>query len=513
MLTRRDLLIVGSASGAQGLVRAAPTVSPDGLRLVYGCSAPPRLPPQLELESPSMLEVEFGGPPQGAVCSLGLRVRLDGERCLLPLALWTARLADYWRYREALCLPTYLGDVAWEQDRWTLTIEGRPAFTARPADQSQTVVEGQAARDWISFNVALEPNWSQGPVSVPAELWRIPSADRPFLRALEARKIESSGTLGSWLSKLGASGPVVASTVSRSALGAAVVAGPIDVGSFQPFALRNYPATSLGLEQADTAYLGPAELHSFRERREIRLSDIMLVSIDAIVAQASVERLLPPPCISPETGVVRVMSVRGLDDPGLDEAWLFLQCGLEGQLAWYAAAHVRASILGSEFGREVLGYPTVPGSVSATLGASLFSSSVARGDSSLYNAGGLYGGFSTGTTLAEMPVAALRLRRGTGGTGPSGEVLLQPWYFQGLSKPVRTGSVNVSFPAARKGMRPSPWNRMGPASASRARVFDGATLQRLRPRVVGRVANVGAFYEDRCDGHLPWKSAGNGPSD
>ena len=508
VITRRRFLAAGAAARVAWPGLAAGSDSPAGLRLEYETSSPPEVPPPLELESPPRLIAEIGATAEGARCSLGLRVTLDGEPCLLPLAMWTGDPRNYWRCREMLRLPAFPGRVEWDGDRWSLGVAGRTAYSARPATPPEEPAQGQPGLPWVTFRHALHADWRQGPLDGPVELWVLAPSGDTVSRRLPLDAVATTGSLDRWLARLGASGPVSASAVSGSEARTGKLAHEMDAKSFEPFSLRNYPAGSPGAGLADTSYLEPADLDAYRDRREVRLSGVMLVAVDASVASASVESLLPPPCVAPDTAVVRVMSVRGLDDPGLDEAWLFAQCVVEGKRFWYAVSHVRGAIAGSEFGREILGYPTTEGSVTVTLGASQFSSTVSRAGSNLYHAAGFYGGFSTGTSLADMPVAALRLRWGTGGAQPKGELVTQPWYFQGLRKPVRRESLYASFPAAEGDARASAWNRMGPANAYWAMVFDSATMQRLPGTVVAEVELPGPFYRDRCNGRLPWESPG-----
>ena len=514
VITRRGFLTAGAAALVQSRGLAASPDSPVGLRLEFAASAPPRVPPPLALDSPARVVVEFGASAGGLRCSLGLRVALHGEPCLLPLALWTGDLQTYRRYREALRVPAFLGEVGWDGDRWSLAIAGREAYSARPGRETGEVGQGPAGLPWATYRHALRTDWTQGPIDGPAELWVLAPAQDSRSRELRTKEVATSGSLDGWVAMLGASGPTSASSLAGLEEPKGKFAHEIDPASLEPFALRNYPGGSLGVIAADTSYLEPNDLEAYRSRREIRLNGVMLVAVDASVARASVERLLPPPCVALQTAVVRVMTVRGLDDPGLDEAWLFAQCLLEDKRVWYAVSHIRGSISGSEFGREVLGYPTKAGAMTATLGANRFSASIRRGDSSLYQADGFYGGFSTGTSLADMPVATLRLRLGRRGATPTGELMTQPWYYQGLRKPVRRESLFASFPDAESDARPSAWSRMGPANAYWATVFDSATLQRLPGVVVAQVEDVAPYYRDRCDGRLPWEyPAGAGDPD
>ncbi len=503
VLDRRQLLLAGA--GLPGTLHglAAPTAGPGGLRLEYDASNPPEVPPPLRIQVPARMVLEFSRIGDVTTCTLALRVALENEQCLLPVALWTADLAYYRRAREALHLPARLGDVGWAAGRWSLEVAGRESYKVRTGEGPAELKEAAPPLPWVTYRHSVEPDWRRGPLGEnPAELWMLRPGEDVSTGQLATEGLATSGDLGGWLSRFGASGPVSATAVGPLKEPEPEFGLTVEAADFEPFALRNYPGDSLGMPPLATTFLEPNGLEAYRNRQEIRLSGVMIASIDAAVDRDAVAPLLPPPCRAPDTAVVRVTGVRGLDDPGLDEAWLFAECELEGQRAWYALSHVRARISGSELGREVLGYPTVLGTTGATLGASRFGVSVSRHGAQLYEGGGFYGGFSTGTSLADMRVAALRLRHRPRQSRPAGEIVIQPWYYQGLRKPVSRESLFSSFEAGPA----SAWSGIGPARAYWAIVFDSATLQRLPGTIVAEVDDVGPYFRDRCDGRLPWEA-------
>ena len=511
-MDRRRFLLAGAA--LRGISTAMS--DPGGLRLEYTVRKPPEIPPPLRVDSTAGLVVEFSRIGTARRCVLALRVALEGRKCLLPLALWTGDPAHYRRAREALRLPAILGDVSSAEGRWSLTVGGREVYSVRAASATTRPSDLVTPLPWVTYRHSLDPDWRQGPLAgTDPEVWMLRPARDTRATEFPADGLSADGDPGGWLGRLGASGPVSAAATGPAGEMLPEFERTVTAADFQPFALRNYQGVSVGTAQPDMTFLQPDAIAAYRGRREVRLSGVTVASIDAAVDREAVVPMLPPPCHAPETAVVRVMGLRGLDDPSLDEAWLFAQCHIEGARAWYAVSHVRGQIEGSELGREVLGYPTVRGTAAATLGANRFGVSVGREGSQMYEGGGFYGGFSTGTSLAEMLVASLRLRHRARQSQPAGEIVIQPWRYQGLRLPVSRESLFASFAAGGNG-RAGAWNRIGAARAYWAAVFDSATLQRLPGTVAAEVDDVGPYYRDRCEGRLPWEAvvqAGDEASD
>ena len=504
VIGRRRFLAASAALpfAARSIARAE--APPQGLRLTYKVASPPQLPPPLELGPEARLEIEFQDSGGAARCSLGLQVLLDGKPHLLPQAIWTEDPRAYWRMREALHLPALRGVVRRAEDAWTLAVSGQDEFSVRAVPVAAEADASAEDRPWLSYRHQLSPDWAEGPLGdQPVELWRLPATGAAA--ATQTEQAETSGKLGGWLARLGASGPISSHDVpGRSERGQEFVRH-VAAADFEPFALRNYPRGTLGLPEIDTQFSGAADLEGYRSQSRVRLAGLLIVSVDCVANPHVVERLVPAPCIADPNALVRVMTIRGLNDPALDEAWLLARCGIDGQRAWYAISHLKTSLAGSEFGREAWGYPTQDGAAHALLGANRFTSSVMRRDQSLYRADGSYGGFSTGTSLNEMLVVTLRPKIGADSEPRRGELLLQPWYYQGLRKPLNRQSLYASFSAPADNDAVNPWNRMGPVDAYWADIYDDADLQRLPAARAGEVADIAPYYRDRCDGRLPWE--------
>ena len=507
LFNRRRFLAVGTLAPwlPTGFGIAAETAS--ALWLDYRVQAPPPLPPPFEIDAPARATVGFQGAGDRAQCWLGLRVVRNGRPGLLPLALWTEDSRQYWKAREALRLPAFRGSVAWDGETWSLSVGGRKEFSARPSANEADGREGVPQLPWYTYSFALSPDWTAGPLAEEApELWRLQPPSAEPSRRLDPAACAVSGGLGGWLAKLGASGPLAASAGSGLLDWQPEFVQTVDASSLEPFAFRTYSPRSLQLVPRDTQFVAPLDIEAYRGHRHLFQAGLAVVSVDVFGGSQMTQGLLPPPCEPIPNAAIRAMAIRGLDDPRHDEAWLLVECALQGRRAWYALAHLRSSLGGSAFGREVFGYPTKDGTVTAMIGGNRFGSGVSRRGASLFRADGFYGGFSTGTSLAQMDVATLRLRPATRNRAALGEIVTQSWYFQGLRQPANPASLEASFPA---GSGQEVWNRIGPVRPYAALVLDGAAMQRRPGTVVAEVEDIAPYYRDRCDGALPWEDAGS----
>ena len=475
------------------------------LRVDYTLADPPTLPPPLEYDSPARLVVAFRGSGAQAQCIAALSVVLDEEPGLLPVALWTADSHAYWRAREAWRVPAFRGEVRLDGDRWELSVGGRQLFSVTPGTRIGETPSPRAGLSWITYRSTLAPDWTGRPYSDDRpEVWRL-----RFQRAMHASdhdpaRCVTEGGLDGWLARGGAIGPVSVTSGESTTEPEEEFEGAIDATALEPFAFRGYRAGTLGLVPRQGFPVSAEALEAYRRRKEVYQTGLAIVAIDSFAGQAEAQALLPPPCYSIPNSSIRVLAIRGLNDPGLDEAWLLVECVLAGERVWYAASHLRANLEGSAYGREVFGYPTMAGRVSAVIGGNRFAATVSRGGRSLYEGAGIYGGFSTGTSLGRMQVATLRLRPGSSGRPPRGELVVQHWYYQGLLKPAHPASLSALFPSAEG--KPDPWSGIGSVRPYKATVFDGAAMQRLPGAVVSEVADVGPHYRERCEGRLPWES-------
>ena len=486
------------------------------LRLVYAASAATSwLLPPLAVDPPPRVVLDFQDSESGAICQLALQVRFEGEPCLLPLAVWTDDRHLYWRARESLWLPVSRGAVQWNHGRWTLAVDGRETFLAQ-ADLGVPSTESRLPDlPQMIYRLSLAPDWPQGPLGAgPAELWRVRATQSLPSRGIPAGSVVTSGGLEGWLPKLGASEPIAASLGGGSMphrMPQPEFVSLLDSACLEAFAFRSYRSGSLGLLPREAAAVTERELDVYRRQDEILLSGLLIVSVDLVADSAALAGRLPPPCGLAEHPLVRVLALRGLDDPSLDEAWLLIQCSLEGRQVWYAASHLRPDLDGSEFGREVLGYPTQDGHADVILGASYFTAGARRQGRTLFRASGICMGFSTGTTLDDLEVAALRLRPRSSTRPRGGELIVQPWYYQGLRRRVQPSTVDAAFPdSGTAGSALDAWTRLGAIRTYSATVTDSADMQRLPGAVVSEIEEVGPYYRDRCDGRLPWERQGAG---
>ena len=513
MLGRRQFMVMCGGSPWVASRHASAQSDRPGreLQLDYVLADPPLLPPALEYESPARLVVAFRGGGAEAQCVVALRVMLDDEPGLLPLALWTADSHAYWRAREAWQLPAFRGEVSLDGDQWALSVAGRQLFSVTPGPRMGVAPETRPRLPWITYRATLSADWTQGPYGKDRpEVWCL-----RFLTAMQPTdhdpaRCKTGGGLDGWISRFSAIGPVAASTCGPAPEPREEIVRAIDAAALEPFAFRGYRAGTLGLVPRSGFPASAEALEAYRRRREVYQTGLLIVAIDSFAGQAELQALLPPPCDLLPNPSVRVLAIRGLDNPRLDEAWLLVECVLAGERVWYAASHLRADLEGSAFGREVFGYPTVSGSVSAVVGGNRFAASVSRGGRRLYEGAGIYGGFSTGTSLGSMAVATLRLRPRSSERPPTGELVVQPWYYQGLLKPAHPASLNAEFPSADG--KPGLWSGIGSVRPYRATVFDGAAMQRLPGSIASEVVDVGPFYRHRCEGRLPWETRpANGP--
>ena len=509
VLDRRRFLELGTTIPATLRSLGAAEGDPPGLALEYELSTPPPIPPPLRVAEPARAVVEFLEAEGTALCSLALRVDLEGQAGLLPLAVWTSGGYALWRFREGLHLPAFRGEIAWSEDRWTLAIEGHEAFSARLAAGMQEGSTEIPGTPWLTYGLALSADWTRGPLGDnPVQLLSLRFEGGVASAPLQPEACEARGDMQGLLSALGAAGPVAAASIGARGALVARFERRVDRAPLEPFAFRNYAGGSFGVPQR-TAFVTSSSLDAYRSRTQIRLSGLAIVSVDCLANPAAVERLIPPPCVLGPDRALRVMALRGLDDPSLDEAWLLAECTLEGKRVWYAISHIRDADAGSGYGREGLGYPTKRGSVQASQGANRFSSAVVRHGLNLFRAQGSYGGFSTGTSLARMTVATLRLGPVSDGAARTGEIVVRLWLYQGLRRPVHRVSLDASFPGSADREARDAWNGIGPVHAYAATVMDGAGMQRLPGQVVARIEDAGPYYRDRCDGRLPWEPLGH----
>ncbi len=507
MLDRRSFL---AACGTlpHALSGRPQEASSEGLRVELALKRPPDLPPPFELPEPPRAVVVFEGGDGPAQCSLRLPVLLGGKLGELLLAIWTADEAFYLRLREGMHLPAFRGEVQISRDICRLLVDGKSSFAAHADRAALGELTGPPPR-LLALRYILASDWTQGPLDGRgASLVCFRGGESSSGRLLEPSRVRAQGHLDGWLSRLAAGGPVQAAVGGGSVGHEFEHVQNLSPSAMAPFAFRRFRGGEMGIVPPNPHFATPEDLAAYRGRRQTFSTDLLIVAIDSVLPEEAAQALLPPPCASIPGASARVMAVRGLEDPSVDEAWLFVDCVVQGRRAWYAAAHVRPALEGSTLGREVFGYPTRLGSMSAFAGGNRFAASVSRNGRRLFGGEGIYGGFSTGTSILGMDVATLRLKVPDSNGAPHGELLLHRWYYQGLRRPVQRPTLAASFADDHQ---VGPWNTVAESMAGRsaahsAIVVDGAAMQRRPATVVASVPDPGPFYADRCGGRLPWEA-------
>ncbi len=515
MLNRRQFL--GAAAAA-----VFPAAAADELLAVRLCFAADAdklrqaIPVPLQPSEPGRVIVEFRNGAAGAHCQLAALVDLRGEEHLLPLAVWAANPFTLRTVREARGLPAFAGDVEIGGGAFSLRIAGTEMFHAQVGGE----VESAPAADRLpvlTYRYLLQPDWRKGPLDTdaPVELWRLSDGSNAGWETLPTDAVTTAGTFDGAFSLLGVSKLVaVAGRRERLADTQPIqeFVEAVPAAAFEPFAFRAYSADALGLVPPTSgrirARVEAGAVEAYRGRRETVVEGVTIVEVEVSVNRERHAALLPPGCQAALRPSLKLFAVRGLDDPALDEAWLLAYCLLDNRAVWYAVSHLKPSPAGAEFGREIFGYPTKAGQVDSFVSPLGFGATLRRRGRVLVHTEGGFEGFSTGTSLAQMEVAALRLRPEFHDSPRAGELIVQSWYYQGLRKRVAPRTLQFDFPLPPAGSANADldaWHEFGPARIAAVSIIDGGALQRTPARAAAQVDAIAPYYRDRCDGRLPWE--------
>jgi acetoacetate decarboxylase len=251
-----------------------------------------------------------------------------------------------------------------------------------------------------------------------------------------------------------------------------------------------------------------AEMTRYQERQEILLEPLEIVEIDAMISREAHEALVPPICRTAGRPMIKVLGLRvgagALSPVPFSELWLFAFTITDNRMAWYAVSHIVGEGGDLTFGRDVYGYPSKSGDPEIVVTPVNFSLGATRMGRELVYADGPFHGFSTGTSLAQLPMVSLRAKPGGGGA----ELVYQMWTFQGRRNRVDPAGFQMGFPnAAAKGLdlNPDPWYELGLAQTGLVSVMESAVMQRAPGEVVAELPQFEEYYRERCDGVLPWE--------
>ena len=262
-------------------------------------------------------------------------------------------------------------------------------------------------------------------------------------------------------------------------------------------------------EETSAFRLSEDEIERYQQRREILLDPMEVVEIDAMISQEAHEALVPPVCRTAGRPMIKILGLRvgasALSPVPFSELWLFAFTITANRMAWYAVSHIVGPGGDLTFGRDVYGYPSKAGDPDIVVTPVDFSLSARRLGREIVYADGPFRGFSTGTSLAQLPMASLRAKPGGGGA----ELVYQMWTFQGRRNRVDPGNFQMGLPdgaAPGLDLKPDPWYELGAPQPAMLSVMENAVMQRAPGEVVGEVPNFEEFYRERCDGVLPWEA-------
>jgi hypothetical protein len=226
-----------------------------------------------------------------------------------------------------------------------------------------------------------------------------------------------------------------------------------------------------------------------------------------LVTEREIHSETLPPQFTPGLRL-RMLALRvdagDLSPQPFQEVWLFSYGLLEKERVWYALSHIVTSGGDVTFGRETFGYPSRLGEVEVVATPTNFSVLGRRHGRDLVYAEGWQQGFSTGTSLLQMRVAGLRAGP-FGSTQPvGGELIVQPWHFQGQLSQVLPESIGFEFPEpqSRNGVT-DPWFEFNPVRVAAVSVMHYGSMQREPGQTVAQWPDFQPFYRERCDGILP----------
>lgn len=471
-------------------------------------------------------------PKSYTIAAIRLAVQHNNKPAWFQPLRWTNH--DWLRLweREHLGLNTKHAQIDLTVEGATITASlARKGFRLNRVETLRTDGTGEppAAHDTFTYGYELDPDSPQGLRADKLGLWSIPTPTAPAEPAIRTCDLDNTKFEFQHPSPLdpitefptleilevtyqeGSTEPEAFSDSRKPRF----VTG-INSADFRPSSLIRYdrphtnrrPWQPEGWPNKSTAFkLSPPEIESYAARQEVRLGPFDMLDI-RLTTGGIKNDILPPPVRSGTRPALRVLVMRieesDLSPVPFTEAWLFAFGAVENTRGWFALSHIASDDGDLTFGREVYGYPSKLGSSDLVSSFADFSARCIRNGREFFNARGLLRGIPMGTSLSQLPVLGLRRTR-TGPSGaPMGEIIAQPWHFQGRHFTVDRPSVEVSLPEPTDNDPiTDPWFEFNPVRVAAISVVTNATMQRSPGSIIAPVPNFESYYRERCDGIIP----------
>lgn len=490
------------------------------------------VPPGLEPgEEPLVdVELEWFEPPKADILApapygmarVSIAVKHEGEEGRLPIAVYASNDRSRLVAREALGLPAKDAVIQFESGsegvQASISRRGETIFKLSAAFSGEAGAPS-AAPDLLIPVFQPNPDWrKQAAAPGPGELWRIETPSESFGGAAAQITAEfpfaSPGdpiaelpiedTVGAWRGQAAAG----EKAEKIADLDAEALAAWAPLRYDRPVERERFWMPAAWREESTAYRLSDDEIARYQARKEILLDPLEIVEIDAMISSEAHAAMLPPQCRGAGRPMIKLVGLRvgagALSPVPYSEAWLFAFTITANRMAWYAVSHIVGQGGDLTFGREVFGYPSKAGEVDIVGTPIDFSLSVKRMGREICFADGPFQGFSTGTSLAQLPMVSMRAKPG----GKGAELVYQNWTFQGRRNRVDPRAFQMGLPeAATPGLslKADPWYELGAPQAVLLSVMENAVMQRGPGEVLAEAPDFEDFYRERCDGVLPWE--------
>ena len=535
---RREILKLGAAALAAARLPLSGQGSGETRRLLFRYRTVPEnlarmVPPGLEPGEEPLVDVELQwvepakadilAPKPYGTARVSIAVKHGGEEGRLPIAVYASNDRSRLVAREAMGLPAKDAEIRFESGS-----EGVQASISRRGETLFKLFavfsdEAGARRTDPDLLVPVfqpNPDWRADVVSPGrAELWKIKTpiesfgsaahqitAEFPFASPGDPiAELPVEDTVGVWRGNSGDDGkPEKVADLDASALAAWA---PLRYD--RPVERERFWMPAGWREETTAFRFTDDEITRYQGRKEILLDRLEVVEIDAMISQEAHEAMVPPFCRTAGRPMIKVLGLRvnagALSPVPYSEAWLFAFTITANRMAWYAVSHIVGQGGDLTFGRDAFGYPSKSGDVDIVSTPVDFSMSIKRMGREVCFADGPFHGFSTGTSLAQLPMVSVRAKPG----GQGAELIYQMWTFQGRRNRVDARSFQMGFPneaAPGLSLKTDPWYELGGMQPVQLSAMENAVMQRAPAEVVGEAPGFEEHYRERCDGVLPWEA-------